>query len=293
MTHHEQLHKAARMGRQLRHEPLTYVESIAHQDRPVLEEILGCETVKGTVLRMFLGASECLPARALTGLISAAHTAMILPVEQLQVISVTSVGETINGTPRIIAKEQFERFAGIGTHILRHTMPEVVDKLIFAEDSFSPEIDSFRPLVEQHLKTAPALHRELARMGEGRRADFTRYTAAHVVNQDTAALELQPLHTEANIVSLERVIAIGGQKERVFHAARLGVRKLIEPEMLIPSVQLFTHHTVPSYFMAKQGEQALDDMLMSRQFDFAPADPQARRDMQQFMGFLQPGAHHA
>lgn len=275
------------MRKQLIRDDTAYVESLGgNQDN--LGEMLRHTDGEGTVVRLFFGASRKLPFRALSYVASAARVAQMLPAEQVQVICTSAVGERVNGIPADEAADQFKGIARFGNHILQHTMPDMLERTIFAHDIATPATEELEPLVEQALLDDPVLRQILSNKGAKHNGDFVAYGAAHVAYQDTGRLELD----SPDQVSAKRIISVGGQSERPFFALRQAVRGLMPEDDLAPALQVFTRHVSPPYYPARGGEPLLDDVIARRELVFSAPDPAARRDLQHLSAFMNPERNH-
>jgi hypothetical protein len=232
---------ATRKRKELVKDPEAYIEALGRHDNHALEEVLSQKDGRGTVVRLILGATTTMPTRALTYIAAAGRLMQRLPAEQLQVISANAIGEAVNGKRRDQTDPQFAGLAHIGAHLLEHAMPEVAERTVFAFDTLAPQMSTIRGVTEIALQKAGEIRSTLELQAQTHRGDFVTYTAAHVVNQDTPHLRIDPLFP-AQVVQPERIVSIGCQKEKTFYAARLAVRALMEIDDLLPSVQVFTEH---------------------------------------------------
>ncbi len=271
-----------RMKRMLIKDEPAYVETIGKQDMENLGEIVARPDGHNTVVRQFFGATERMSVRALSYIASAACVAQLLPAQQLQIISVNNLGSEINGVSKDKATKQTEILSDTGMRFLQEFMPDVAAKTVFAEDSSNELIAQVRPLAQLALRQHPEIGGSLQRKGAKHGSDFVSYGAAHAVFQDTAQLEPIVI-AGGDIVSAERIVAVGCQQERVFYGLRMALRELIEPELLIPSVQVFTKHVSPPYLQGHDREQSLVEALYYGTINFDQFSGAAHRDMEHFV----------
>ncbi len=276
-------HKAKRM---LVKDKKAYVETVGKGDMPALQEVMAQKDGTGTVVRIFLGATSCMPLRALSYVASAARVAQNIPCEQLQIISVNKLGEQINKVPLAESQRQSRILATLGSYLIRGFMPEIAGKTVFAEEAHIEDVERFVPLVETVMQVAPALHRSLQDKGAKHGGNFIAYSAAHVVNQDTSLLELEPISEMSPVNDVQRIVTVGCQQERTFYDLRMMMRSLADASKLIPSVQVFTHHVSPPYYTARHGEQSLEDALANGVSLDTIGDTAAARDMKHFVNSL-------
>lgn len=282
----EKIRSPHKLKRTLIKDKKAYVETVGKEDMTALQEVLGQSGDKGTVVRLFLGATTSMPLRALSYVASAARVARNIPCDQLQVISVNKLGERINAIPLAESQQQSQILAALGSILVRGFMPEVADKTVFAEEAHIEDVERFVPLAKTVLQEAPALTQSLRDKGAKHGGDYVTYSAAHLVNQDTALLELDPISGTAPVNDVQRIVAVGCQQERTFYDLRMGMRSLVDASELIPAVQVFTHHVSPPYYTARHGEQSLEDALINGVNLDAIEDTAAARDMKHFVKSL-------
>ncbi len=264
-----------------------YIESIGRQDIQTLSEVFDAPDGKGTVIRLIFGASPKIPLRALSYIDSAARVAEFLPNEQLQIIFANSLGNRVNGHSEEVLHEQAIRCAALGKMLITSFHPTLRDRTLFAEDTPSDLIDKIEPVAGRVLESDTKDMRTLRERGQTHAGDHRTYTAAHLVYQDTRALELRPLFIrEPAPVTPDRIVSIGSQKEREFYAARMAIRQQLEGVELLPTAQLFTRHVTPPYFTARGGEQSIDDALMNGVDMQHCTDLGSLRDLTHFMNLI-------
>lgn len=228
-----------------------------------------------------------MPLRALSYVTAACQIARHIPHEQLQFIFVNTLGEDINGLPLFATRKQAQLLAGIGRRFIGLCHPELRDSVLFAQDNRMPALALFRRPMEALLDGNPNAAQSLAHKAAGRRADSVLYAAAHVLHQETALLDLEPLSDgEPDAVAPQRICNIGAQSERVFHSVRMvGRAALVELDIEpVPTMQVFTRQLLPPYFMARGGEQTLEGALEHGVDLGLASDPAARRDMLHLAG---------
>ncbi len=271
-----------RMKRVLIKDELAYVETIGKQDIENMTEVLAHPDGNNTVVRSFFGATENMSIRALSYVVSAARVSQLVPCEQLQIISVNNLGAEINGVSQTKAHSSTEILSDVGMRLLRAAMPDVAEKTIFAEDSPTQAVTETRPLAELAIRQDPELGQNLQKKGNKHGSDFVSYGAAHAVFQDTALLEPVSL-SDTEAVTPERIITVGCQQERTFYRLRMALRQLLQPDLLIPSVQVFTKHVSPPYLHGRDREQSMAEALYYGVINFDEFSGAAKRDMEHFV----------
>ncbi len=282
-------HFANRLAHETRRElladPAAYVESVGKDDILALGEAANSPRGTGTVLRLILGASECIPLRALTYVDSALRIAGHIPHEQIQIVHANRLGATINNVNLAQCQKQTVALGGmVRAHIGRHH-PELEHRVLHAEDT-PMELEHFAEIADQALRQNPHITQKLLAKGAKHGGNPARYASAHFAFQDTDTLVLEPLHNQGPAQACaERIVSIGCQQERTFYLARMAMRSAaFDYEMpLISTAQVFTKHLTPPYFVARGGEPLLGEAdFSSLQLD-AVGDPGARRDLVHFV----------
>lgn len=258
------------------------IESVGKADMATLSDVVDVPDGAGTVLRLIMGATRAMPARALSYVDTALRVAETLPCAQLQIVHANTLGERVNGIDRARSRDMTARLAELTRLHAAAFFPSVVDKVLHAEDT-PFDLTAFQRASEIVFASQPAIAEPLLGKGAKHGGDAVAYASAHSVFQDTDRLELRPLMSGMpDQVSAERIVSIGCQQERVFYAARMAMRPLLIGEDLVNTAQLFTGHHTPPYFVARGGEQLMDDMIANGLDMEQFADRSARRDMEQF-----------
>ncbi|MEO8863125.1 MAG: hypothetical protein ABI354_02270 [Candidatus Saccharimonadales bacterium] len=272
-----------RVKKQLINDQLAYVQSIGKQDIEPLSEAVNQVSGRGTVVRCFLGATTLMPLRSLSYVAATARVAEIVPCEQIQFVNVLHVNESVNSVDLSSSTRQAELLSHVGGMLLRLFGSDIASKAVFAQDSSSDMavVKELRPLIDVSLKGNEKLQNELDAMGAKHGGDSVLYGAAHVAYQDInsfAPVLLNPGSTA--IAAADRVVTVGGLKERTFYNLRMVVRDELDVNTLLPSAQIFTNHAVPPYYVARGGEQSLEHALKDGVDMNLATDIAARRDMQ-------------
>lgn len=267
------------------------IESVGKFDMDTLSDVADAPHGDGTVLRLIMGATRAMPARALSYIDTALRVTETLPCAQLQIVHADTLGERVNGIDARQSRDITTRLASLARFHTAVFFPELVEKVLHAEDT-PFDLTAFQQASEVVFASQPAIAEPLLGKGSKHGGDAVVYASAHSAFQDTDRLELRPLLSGApDQVTAERIISIGCQQERVFYAARMATRPLLSGERLLDTAQLFTGHYTPPYFVARGGEQLMDDM-MTRGLNMEQfTDRSARRDMTRFVATL-GGANH-
>lgn len=270
----------------LKHTP-AYLESVGRDDMTTLGSVADSPGGKGTVLRLILGATKCMPLRALSYIDTALRCAEMLPCEQLQIVHANNLGSRINGLDLQEVRRQALLLASVTSLHIAGTFPNLQKKILHAEDK-QLDTDRHIPLAQLMFSQHSDLAEKLLAKGSKHGGDATAYVAAHFAFQDTDLLQLEPLSHEApRQVSAERIVSIGCQQERLFYAARMGMRALSSCVEMVETAQLFTRHITPPYFVARGGEQSLEDALQNGVDINLARDPSSHRDITHLHSLIQ------
>lgn len=258
------------------------IESVGKHDMATLSDVADSPQGDATILRLIMGARRAMPARALSYIDTALRIAEVLPCEQLQIVHVNTLGEMVNGIDASQSREMSTRLAVLARLHAQAFFPGLVEKVLHAEDT-PFDLAAFQRASEVVFTSQPAIAEPLLGKGTKHGGDAVTYASAHSAFQDTDRLELRSLIPDMpDQASAERIVSIGCQQERVFYATRMAMRPLLLTEGLLDTAQLFTGHHTPPYFVARGGEQLMDDMIANG-LDLAQfTDRSARRDIEQF-----------
>lgn len=246
----------------LKHKP-AYIESVGMTDIATLSGVVDAPNGEGTVLRLVMGATEKMPFRALSYIHSALRVAQIIPFEQLQIVHANNLGHEVNGLRLEEVRRQSLVLAQMATLLISSVDPAMFGKVLHAEDT-PIDLAPFIPLAKTALTSDVSLGDTLSRKGVRHNGEHVTYTAAHCAFQDTDRLTLQPILSQLTApeqVRSERIVSIGCKQERTFYLARMAMRGLANDIGLVDSAQVFTQHVSPPYFMARDGEIALEDAV--------------------------------
>ena len=233
----------------------------------------------GTVIRVVLGEIDRMPVRELSYLLPALSLMDGMEQDgikppQLQIIFANHISSTLNKMNHAHAAEESRRFTGVAQEYIQEFFPKLSGSTIFLEDT---------PLEKNSLLRDRLLHvtRSLKEMvpfetrealinkgNNGARRINAFYGAAHILVHDIDIPVFVPIVSEqASTVRPRSIISIGGYQEQFFY----GLRHEVKPHLgrdynEVKTLQYFTRHRVPPYYMARDGDIALDVML-SRQRD--------------------------
>lgn len=229
----------------------------------------------GTVMRVIYGGTEQMPLRGLSYLLPALllmenMNAKGIEIPQLQVIFANSISSTLNHLDLQQATDQAIRFSQVAQAYVAEFFPAQLDSVVFLEDmSIEKGTDTRQELlrvtreVDEYISQATR-ERLFAKgnNGSGRLNIF--YGAAHLLMHDTDLPSVvMPFSMEQPIaLSPRSIISIGGHQERDFYTLRHEVKPYLGAEYnTVRTLQYFTRHKVPPYYMARGGDVALDSVL--------------------------------
>jgi hypothetical protein len=244
------LPNARRMSKALIKDDLANVTRVIKDELPVLEKLLAHGDMQNTVVRMFFGATERIPTRALGYVASALRTAKLLGSDNVQIISAAHLGAQVNGVDARDVVNEFNDFARTASALL--IRPGGV-RLCFAIDNVkaAQTSNTVRATVESELASSGVI-RQLGQRGSKHGGDSITYAVGHFVYQDTAALQPVDIITGHELSVGRASVYVGCQQEEIFHAARLSIRNAVDCSALglreLPSVQIITGHVSAPYF---------------------------------------------
>lgn len=255
----------------------SYIEGLGGSDFQNLPE-MATQIALGkrpeTVIRLVYGATTEMPLRALSYLLPALvymeHTAGT--VSQLQVIFVNNISSRLDRMDTPIASKQAKLFAEIAQGYIRNFFPDSDSRTVFLEDT---PLDRGSDLRKRLLTLAASLKsiapedilddlvKKAVNNGGGRMYAF--YGAAHTLIHDidipNGLVPLLPDQPKV-ITNPDVIVSIGGRKEEIFYRLRHALKPHLDSEYnQAKTLQFFTRHNVPPYYMARGGDIALRDIL--------------------------------
>jgi hypothetical protein len=278
---------AIRKRKELVKDELAYVDSVAKEDINVLETMLQPGNEIGNVARIFIGGSDKIPSRALGYLASAIRVAQLVPVTQLQVVSVANLGSRINKVDQAEVSKQFKRFASVSAHLCSHIAPDFIGRLTFVvdKDTDAEMVEAITPIARKVIGENSTLLSNLLQRGQKHGGDPIAYAAAHFVYQDTQGLEVAHV-LGPDAIRPERVISVGCLQEKIFFQTRSLIRAELSVSDPLPNVQVFSLHTSAPYLESNGGEQPLDEVSRTQPICFESINPSTQRDLDHLSLFL-------
>lgn len=233
----------------------------------------------GVVIRTVFGATEMMPFRALSYLLPSLILMERLKgegltVPQLQVVFANQISARLNGLDMGKVLDQSGKLARVAQSYVQTFFPEIAESTVFLQDT---PLKKGSVLRNELLSNAVVL-RNVAQLGledilrgkasnNGDRRTHIFYGAAHPILHDadfqgilTPIITDQPL-----IIKAGTIISIGGYQEQDFYR----LRQVLKPHLAstyskLKTLQFFTRHRVPPYYMARGGDVSLDDVLNQR-----------------------------
>lgn len=258
----------------------SYIEGLGGSDFQNLPQIamqVALDRRPSTVIRLVYGATTEMPLRALSYLLPALiymeHTGDL--VSQLQVIFVNNISSRLDRMDTPTASKEAKTFAGIAQDYIQNFFPGLDRKTVFLEDTPLDKGSDLRSrlliLTTSLRKIAPDdilddLVKKAANNGGGRTYAF--YGAAHTLIHDIdipgSLVPLLPDQPDV-IVNPDLIVSIGGRKEEIFYRLRHALKSHLDPEYNnAKTLQFFTRHHVPPYYMARGKDIALKDAVINR-----------------------------
>lgn len=257
----------------------SYIEEIGGNDAKQLPGI-GVDLISqgngtGIVLRQVFGATPEMPLRALSSLpppLIYMENMRKQGIEQpqLQMVFANHISATLNHMDMDQVQEQSRKFVNIAQGYVDEFFPDLVDAVVFLEDT---------PLEKDSVLRRRLI--EVVRVLDGTLSDATKselmakamnrsnrvnpyYGAAHLLLHDASLPEsLVPvLDDQAAAVDPKTIISIGGHQEKLFYRIRHELKPhLGEDFNTVNTLQYFTKHRVPPYYMAQGGDVPLSAVL--------------------------------
>jgi hypothetical protein len=228
----------------------------------------------GIVFRIVHGASEEVPLRSLTSALPALQMMDAMFQEgvtppELQIVLANNISSAINDLSSEKVAKQAQLFAAAQQLYISHFFPHLQESVVLLEDA--PFVE--KSVVAQSLQsTARALDkingRTLDKLSQKGAADMPAdkkrmYGAAHPLFHDAIpkGLLIPLVDGQRDYVVPQTIISMGGTQEVDFYDIRSQVRELVDSSFpLVNTLQLFTRHGVPPYYMANGGDVSLSSI---------------------------------
>lgn len=254
-----------------------YVEELGGEDGVNLAYIARdlVEPDFRVAIRVVMGATEEMPLRALSYLAPALQMMESFKernvyVPQLQVVFANNISGVLNGQDQTKIADQTQRFALLARDYTSEFFGNVSDSVIFLMDKpldkgsvIRGELIDLTKVLIEHLsdETADQLSKKGMRFSS-RVNNF--YAAAHVLVHDIDSEDiLVPFFPDQNdAVNPQSIISLGGQQEKLFYKIRHEIKPHLDPKYRsVRTLQYFTRHYVPPYYMANGGDVSMDSFL--------------------------------
>jgi hypothetical protein len=257
------------MQKKLQNDPLTYTESVGQSNKQNARAIFSHPDGKGTVIRLFFGATRCMPVRGLSYVTAAQNIAAYIPHEQLQIVFAHDLGSRVNDVPKDTAREQAKLLREVMRRHIEAMNPQAAAKVAFVEDTPEPLMTEIEPGMAELIGSDNRLHARLSDKSSKHGNNYAGYGAAHVVLQETGVSELVGLTGgEPAPVTPERLVSIGCQQEHLFYDLRNKARTVLTDLSYVPTAQIFTKHVLPPYYLAR-GNGDYPDMVAEQTLESA------------------------
>lgn len=228
---------------------------------------------KKIVIRTVFGATELMPLRALSyiipGLIYTENIKRLTGSElQLQFIFATNITSTLNGIAQEVARDQAVKLARVARAYIAEFFPDI-QKAVFLQDvsldhRLKQKLEELAESVRIHA--TPEMVNKLSEKGENHNGQGRHelYGGAHILIHDAASLDiLEPiLPNQPEVVDPSVIVSMGGKQESDFYKLRHQVKPFVdESYRRVKTIQYFTKHHVPPYYMDRNGDISLDNGL--------------------------------
>lgn len=262
----------------------SYIAGLGGQDYQNMPELgiqmatTDRQSIANTAIRIVYGATESMPFRGLSyflpGLVYIENLQDVgVKPPQLQIIFANNISSRLDHLDLQKASEQAQRLTLVAKSYIKTFFPKLVESVLFLEDT---PLERGSAIRNELLHVAAVLRDRLGvdlddRLKEkgknnGSVRTYAFYCAAHLLFHD-ADLErsLEPLTAnQPEIIHPDTIISIGGYQEQDFYKLRHALKPYLGPTYGKKTLQFFTKHRVPPYYMAQGGDIALDDVLMGK-----------------------------
>jgi len=278
-----------------------YVREIGGNDYNNLTTIAVDIASKGayeseTVIRVVFGATDRMPVRALSYMLPALTLMDGLQQDdikppQLQIIFANNISSTLNRMNYVRIAEESRRFTDVAQEYIQEFFPKLSGSTVFLEDTPLEKNSLLRDKllqVTRSLKEMVSFETREALFNKGyngNRRINAFYGAAHILVHDIDIPVLVPIVSEqASTVRARNIISIGGYQEQFFYALRHAVKPHLGKDYnKIKTLQYFTRHHVPPYYMARDGDIALDVVLSGQRDKYPEVGKAVQYDLDYLM----------
>lgn len=256
--------------------PSNYIEGLGQLDCQNLLYLARDIALSGgsSAIRVVYGATEKMSLRAISYFIpclelmnSFKSNGFIVP--QLQIIFANNLSGGLNNLDKETVGQQTLRFSKVSRVFIKEYFPDISDFVVFLVDQ---ELKKGSVIRDEMVRVAKLLREKISPisgeelMGKGRmvrnRINYF-YAAAHLLVHDADFAIFHPMSDEqSEQIQADSIISFGGLQERLFYKIRHEI-KLYLPDSYrkIRTLQYFTKHHVPPYYMARGGDVSLDAAL--------------------------------
>ncbi len=259
-----------------------YIQQIGGEDMKnapamAMDLVSAANSARQTAIRVIYGATEEIPFRALSYILPSllfmeSIVGANLKVPQLQVIFANHISAKLKGLDFMKIRDQSVRFVDFAHRYIGEFFPGFTNNVIFLEDTIleessvrEEELTGLAQIVRE--KTPQKLLEELYKKGNNESSEaHLYYGAAHFFMHDIDLPEsLTPIISgQPGIVHADNIISIGGYQEQFFYKLRHVLKPFIDEKFKkARTLQFFTRHRVPPYYMARGGDISLDSVLGS------------------------------
>jgi hypothetical protein len=249
----------------------------------------------GVVTRLVFGGTKEMPLRGLSYLLPPLLMMENMKVKgidapQLQVIFANNISSGLGDHLQYEeVAEQSEQFAQVAQAYIEEYFPEQLENVAFFEDAPMKKGSFLRDELISIARVANTGFSEETKErlnGKGKNSSKRLnkfYGAAHVLMHDIALPEVifpLPLDQPEAVVP-KTIISFGGHQEKDFYRARHELKKHLGAEYnSVSTLQYFTRHKAPPYYMSRDGDVSLDAVLAGNIPDVNSLPRTARVDLE-------------
>lgn len=259
----------------------SYVNGIGGRDIESLVRIGSSLAVdkdgsSGVVSRLVFGGTKDMSLRGLSYLLPPLlmmenMRAKGINVPQLQVIFANNISSRLNDHLEYAdTVEQSRRFTDVAQSYVEEYFPEQLERVAFFEDAPLERGSTIRNELVRVARVADdefsdETKKTLNGKGNNQSKRLNKfYGAAHVLMHDISlpGIIVPVLSNQPAAVSPAAIISFGGNQEKDFYRVRHELKKHLGEEYnSLDTLQYFTRHKVPPYYMSRDGDASLGEVL--------------------------------
>lgn len=248
------------------HDIHSLAQDVANREKPKI------------VIRIVMGATGTMPLRSLSyvipGLVMAENLKSIGLNPQVQIINALHISSSLSNVDLETAKKQAELFTSVSEEYISKFFPQTERNVVFLKDKpIDDELHTQIQVIEEVVKKQSSANSKTTLCVKGQNHDAQDnsylYASAHVLMHDMKAEDILS-HThpdQPQIMDPSVIISIGGKQEGLFYQIRHEVKPFISNNEGTRTIQYFTSHHVPPYYVDRNGDVSLSSALSRSKYE--------------------------